>query len=449
MPYDLRPGSAANPPQDQGPSRVAIAGSGIAGLTAAMLLARDHDVTVYEIEDRLGGHTNTVEVDTSHGPLGIDTGFIVYNEPSYPHLTALFDHLKVETQPSDMSFAVSLHDGALEYSGSGLDGLFAQRRNLMRPAHWRLLADLVRFYRRAETLIDEPALTDMSLGDLMGYVGVSAHFAEAHILPMAAAIWSTPAHSILEFPARSFLRFFANHGLFRLANRIQWRTVTDGSRRYVEALTAATPARFVTGCGIRRAVRTPAGLDLHLTDGRAVQADHLVLACHADQALAMIETPSEAEAAALSAFRYEANRAVTHRDTAFLPRCRRAWSSWNYLSRGSDGGPKLALSYWMNRLQSLPCEENIIVTLNPAEDPEAMLAEAHYTHPIFDAAAVAAQKQLMALQGTDRLWFAGAHLGYGFHEDGVQSAMAVARGFGLSAPWERGAAPLPLARIAA
>lgn len=445
----MMPDDLSNRPEipPAAPRRIAVVGAGVSGLTAAYLLSRVHRVTLYEKDPRLGGHANTVGVDTADGVIGVDTGFIVYNETNYPQLKALFRHLDVPTQPSDMSFAVSLDDGALEYSGSGLDGLFAQRRNLMSPKHWRLVYDLVRFYRGSGAMLDDVAIAQMTLGQLLEQFGAGKSFARAHILPMAAAIWSTPTQAILDFPARSFLRFFANHGLFRLSKRIAWRTVTGGSRSYVDKLAAATDAVIRTGAAVT-ALRRDADTLWLSAQGQDPEAyDAVVLACHADQALRLLSDADGRERAALGAFRYERNEAVLHRDTGFMPKRRRAWSSWNYLSTGPLQAPKLALSYWMNRLQALPCQDNFFVTLNAAQEPAGTIGHYDYEHPIYDMAAVAAQRTLVDMQGRRGLYFAGAHLGYGFHEDGAQSAVAVARALGAPAPW--GDAAQPLDRIAA
>ena len=438
--------------------RIAVIGSGISGAGAAYLLAAHHDVVLFEADARLGGHSNTVDVPKlggqgDGGAIPVDTGFIVYNTVNYPHLTGLFDHLGVATERSDMSFAVSLDDGALEYTGSGFSGMFAQRRNLFRPGHWWMLVELLHFYRRAGALGGRDDLAEVSLGDLMTSLGYSKRFRNGHILPMAAAIWSTPFEEIMEFPAASFLSFFDNHGLFRLKRRPRWRTVAGGSREYVRRLNAAFAGRTRLATPVQAVERRPDGVLVKPLGLPAERFDHVVIATHADQALAMLAAPTEREAALLSAFRYEPNRAVLHRDPGFMPRRARCWASWNYLSYGpnvqGDSDGKLALTYWMNRLQNLDPADHIFVTLNPPREPAGMVADIEYTHPQYSRATLAAQRRLDEIQGIDRIWYCGAHMGHGFHEDGLKSAVDVAARFGIAPPWaagahaERPAAPCP------
>ncbi|MBB4211252.1 putative NAD/FAD-binding protein [Rhodothalassium salexigens DSM 2132] len=457
MPFDppspspVEPGP--KPPIGTGRCRLAVIGSGISGLAAAYLLSGEHDVTLFEADDRLGGHSNTVDIDLGGTPTPVDTGFIVFNPPNYPHLTALFDHLGVATHESDMSFAASMRDGAVEYSSNSL---FAQRRNLVRAQHWRMLADLVRFYRSATRLRQQWDLTELSLGGLLAKLGYSDSFIQDHMLPMAAAIWSTPLEGILDFPADSFIRFFDNHGLFKLVRRTQWRTVTGGSRAYVSRLSdriAARPgASLLTATPVETVVRHPAGVTVKAAGRPAAEFDAVIMATHADTALQLLDQPSRNERRLLGTFGYEPNRAVLHRDPAYMPVNRRAWASWNYLERGEGANRKLALTYWMNSLQGLDPRHDVFVTLNPADRPRDTVAEFTYDHPMYSAAALKAQGQFASLQGVDRVWFCGAHFGYGFHEDGLESAIAVATDFGIAAPWmaalpkERQLAPL--ARVA-
>jgi len=432
-------------------ARVAIIGSGISGLSAAWLLSRRYDVTVFEQADWIGGHSHTVDAIPAGGgdALAVDTGFIVYNARNYPNLVSLFDHLGVATQPTDMSFAVSLDGGRLEYGSDMPRGLFAQPANLLRPRFIIMLRDVARFYRTAPLALAalETAPSNLSLGDWLAQEGYSAPFAQDHLLPMAAAIWSAPARDMLAFPAVSLLRFFHNHGLLQMAARPQWRTVIGGSRAYVAKLTASFRQRIQTGRAVVAARRDPdpgAGVTLRLADGSETRFDQAVFACHADQALALLTDADAEERLHLGAFSYQENRAVLHSDLALMPRRRAAWASWNYLSeRDETDAAKLSVTYWMNRLQNLPNAHPMLVTLNPAREPDP--ASVHgafvYHHPMFDARAMAAQRALAALQGRRASWFCGSYFGFGFHEDGLVSGLAVAAALGVPAPW-RAAQPV-------
>jgi len=414
--------------------RIAVIGTGISGMSAAWLLSQQHDLTVYEQGGRLGGHSNTVEVSTPDGVTPVDTGFIVYNEKTYPNLTALFAYLDVPTHPSDMSFAVSLEEGELEYSGSSLNGLFAQRSNVFRPRFWSMLNDLWRFYREAPR--DLSSLDDLSSLEQYldaGYYGQV--FRNDHLLPMAAAIWSASPSLMLQFPAASFIRFHDNHGLLRLRNRPQWRTVVGGSRTYVDALMH----RLRDGIRLARRVtairRGPDGVEVRDCGGHADHFDDVVIATHADQALALLEEPSVEERSLLGAFRYSPNRAVLHSDPVLMPQRKAAWASWNYIgARGTTENP--TVTYWMNALQPLATARNLFVTLNPLVNPRQVMHEEYYDHPIFDAAAMSAQRRLWSLQGDRHTWFCGSYFGAGFHEDGLQSGLAVAETVGgVRRPW--------------
>jgi uncharacterized protein len=432
--------------------KIAVVGSGIAGLSAAWLLAKAHDVTLFEQDGRPGGHSNTVDAPAGPhdqaGAVAVDTGFIVYNVESYPNLIALFDHLGVPTARSNMSFAVSLDDGAYEYSGTGLLGIFGQPANLLRPGHWGMLWDVRRFFADARKLLaadpgDGPGAMP-SLGDYLAANGYGAAFIERHILPMAAAIWSAPPARTLAFPAAAFVRFFANHGLLQVRNRPEWRTVTGGSRAYVARLLEDFPGRVRTATPVTRVTRLTHGVTLTSGRGQTETFDACVLATHADQALALLSDADRREERLLGAFGYQDNRAVLHTDPKMMPRRRRVWSSWNY--RATGGARVFAsapcITYWMNRLQPLGAVQDLFVTLNPplnptpAIDPAHVIAAFDYAHPVFDAAAMTAQRELWSLQGLRRTWFCGSYFGSGFHEDALQAGLAVAEHIGgVRRPW--------------
>lgn len=430
-------------------ARIAVVGSGISGLGVAWLLARRYRVSLFERNSYHGGHTNTVPVPTREGTLPVDTGFIVYNERNYPHLTALFRHLRIATRPTDMSFAASIDGGQVEYAGSSLNTLFAQRRNLANPRFHRMLLDILRFNRAAGRLAAGSGDSAMSLGDFLLRGGYGSAFRDHYLLPMAAAIWSCPSRSMLEFPALSLARFFANHGLLDLSGRPRWRTVAGGGRRYVERLLEAIGPERHLDTAVRSLRRGERGVTLCLADGREAAFDGAVIATHADQALALLERPDPRERRLLGAFGYQDNRALLHTDPALMPRLRRVWSAWNYLGDTAGPAPAVSVTYWMNPLQSLPGATDYFVSLNPLREPDPgrLLREIHYRHPVFDGAALAAQSALGQIQGGGRVWFCGSYCGYGFHEDGLRSAVEVARGLGVEAPWNGTATAAAPARL--
>ena len=413
------------------PLDIAVVGSGISGLSAAWLLSQRHRVTLFEADRRIGGHSHTVDV----AGIPVDTGFIVYNEQTYPNLTAMLRHLNVASTPTEMSFAVSLQGGAHEYSGSGLRGAFAQKRNLLRPRFWTMLRDLLRFYREAPA--DLAGLGEESLETYLDRAGYSAAFREDHLYPMAAAIWSSPALGIRDYPAAAFIAFCQNHALLQTSKRPPWRTVQGGSRSYVQALREQFSGTVRSGIPVNQITREIGGVTLH-TEAGAERFDHVVIAAHADQALAMLGDPDDAERALLSKFAYAPNHAVLHSDPRLMPLRRRVWSAWNFL-QGGEAGSGPAVTYWMNRLQQLDTKMPLLVTLNPHTPPDPALVhwQGTYAHPLFDAAAIAAQRQLWSLQGSHNTWFCGAYFGAGFHEDGLQAGLAVAEqlGGGLR-PWQ-------------
>ncbi len=410
-----------------------MVGSGISGLSAAWLLARGgHEVALVEAEPRLGGHSHTVD---AHGT-PVDTGFIVYNERSYPNLTALFAHLEVPTKPAEMSFAVSLDKGRLEYGGNDLASLFAQKRNLASPRFWSMLRDLVRFYRSAPGAVND--LGDISLDDFLDREGYGKAFREDHLYPMAAAVWSTPAAQIGRYPAASFIRFCENHGLLQFTGRPIWRTVDGGSQVYVAALANTLKDRVHMGTPVWTINRVADGVRLVGKTDKTHAFDHVVIATHADTALALLDDPSDEERRLLGAFAYQPNRAILHSDETLMPRRRAVWSSWNYASALRESDPALSVTYWMNRLQGIGDETPLFLTLNPLREPRegSVIHSQTYEHPLFDTGAMAAQKGLWSLQGRRNTWFCGAYFGAGFHEDGLQAGLAVAEQLGgVRRPW--------------
>lgn len=417
--------------------KIAVIGSGIAGLSAAWALSRRHQVSLYEQDDYLGGHANTVDIEDKSGVIPVDTGFIVFNPPNYPCLSRLFQHLAVETVETDMSFGVSIRGGELEYAGSDLNGLFAQRRNLFRPRFWKMLQDIRRFYGSAKRYLS--SVGERSIGELLDQENYSEAFIDDHLIPMAAAIWSASNQEIKAYPAADFIRFFANHDLLDLGHRPRWHTVKGGSREYVRRLVADTNFHAIKHAKVHQL--SFVGEQITVTDvsGHEAQYDEVVIATHADQALKLLAQPDSLEREILGVFRYSENIAVLHEDTQLMPKRKSAWSSWNYLQRDTGGSTDqpLCVSYWMNKLQALETQRNVFVTLNPYTDPAADLTHGrfNYTHPIFDQQTSLAQARSIALQGRKHVWYCGAYLGHGFHEDGIQAGLWVAEQLGCETPW--------------
>ncbi|MBA5638255.1 FAD-dependent oxidoreductase [Duganella sp. LX20W] len=422
-----------NPPR----KRIAVIGAGISGLASAYFLNRQHDVVLFEAAAYLGGHTNTVDVTLEGRTHGVDTGFLVYNERTYPNLVALFNELGVDSIGSDMSFAVSMDGGALEWAGTSLDTVFAQRANAASPSFLRMLWDILHFNRNAQRFLQRSNQTALTLGQLLEQEGYGARFRDAYLLPMAAAIWSSSPRDILRFPAATFLRFCLNHALLQVNDRPQWRTVAGGARNYVRKIVATLPdVRLKTPVS---SVRRDGGRVQVLShNASADEFDAVVFATHAPTTLAMLRDASETERAILAGVRYQPNTAYLHTDASLMPRRRKVWSAWNYMAGAqADGERPVCVSYWLNQLQALPFETPVIVTLNPhvlpAEDKQ--LASFQYAHPVMDLATVRAQQQLSQIQGNGGAWFAGAWTGYGFHEDGLKSALRIAAAFGAAPGW--------------
>lgn len=418
--------------------KIAIVGSGIAGLGAAWALNQHHEISVFEAESHIGGHAHTAFVQDQGREIAVDTGFIVYNETTYPKLTRLFRELQVPTQESEMSFSVSLGEGATEYSGSW-GGLMAQPSNFLRPRFWRMLKDLTRFYREAPKLLEDRDDYGLTLGRYLEAGGYSEALIYDHLLPMGAAIWSTSVDDMLSFPARSFVQFCRNHGLLLYTNRPQWRTVAGGSREYVARLSRDFRDRVHLNEAVVACRRTPAGVFVRTEMGREERFDQLVLACHSNQALRILGSEaSRLESEILGGLGYEDNHAVLHRDPSLMPRRKAAWASWNYLGCDAEArSRKVSVTYWMNRLQNLETESPVFVSLNPHRRPDKdkVIASYTYAHPQFDWAALEAQRRLCEIQGWRGTWFCGAYCGYGFHEDGLEAGLAVAAELGAPVPW--------------
>jgi uncharacterized protein len=405
--------------------RIAIIGAGVSGLVCAHALHRDHDIAVFEAHERPGGHANTVHVETDRSAYDIDTGFIVFNDRNYPRFERLLEELGVATQPSEMSFGVS--DGEnFEYSGASPNGLFAVRRHALTPSFHRMVADLARFNRDARKLLASD--DDPSLRQWLEQQGYSQAFVERLIVPQASAVWSADPAQTWSFPARFLLEFFANHGMLEFARRPRWRTVSGGSRNYVEALIAPWRGRLRLATPVTRVARHPDRVEVTACGSEPERFDAVVLATHSDEALALLSDPSELERELLGAIPYQCNEAVLHTDRSLLPRRRRAWASWNYHLIGSDA-ERATVTYHMNRLQSLRADCEFCVTLNRKEaiDPEQMIATFQYAHPVYTPAGVAAQARHGEISGQRRTHYCGAYWGWGFHEDGVASALRVAR----------------------
>ena len=422
MPFDARPV----------PQRIAIVGGGISGLSAALALKDHARVTLYEAEGRLGGHARTV-VAGRRGDQPVDTGFIVFNHATYPHLGRLFRELEVPLEQSDMSFGASIEGGRIEYALSSARALFAQPLNALSPVFLGMVRDIVRFNRRAEETVAE----GQTVADLVVALGLGDGFRRYYLQPFCGAIWSTPDAEVETFPATLIVRFFRNHGLLGLTGQHQWWTVRGGSRTYVDRLARRLEAGGVVirpGAPVRSVRRDGTGVEIAMDGPAPERFDQVVLACHSDQALRLLARPSEAERRLLGAIRYRVNRAVLHADPGQMPRRRACWASWVYRS-GEGAGGDIGVTYWMNRLQNLPDDDPLFVTLNPTAPIPAdrIYDETEFQHPVFDLGALQAQEGIAAIQGENRTWYAGAWLRNGFHEDGIASAMRVSRAMGLPA----------------
>ena len=418
--------------------KIAVIGAGVAGLGAAWLLSRKHEVVVYEREDRFGGHSCTVDAPVPGGTRAVDVGFIVFNERNYPNLVALFDHLGVPTENSDMSFAVSLDEGRFEY-GSSFTGYLGQRRNVVRPSFLRMTHDILRFNRLAPQLLDKSEDLDFTIGNFIDDAGLSDAFRDRYLVPMASCIWSTPLGRMLDYPAQSFVRFFNNHGLLTIGPQLQWRTVSGGSRSYVERIATPLRARARLATPARAIRRDAQGVQVRDGSGHWDRFDKIVMACHADQALALLEDADGPERDLLGRFGYSSNEVWLHGDLSLMPKRRSVWSSWNYVADRRSEVANVSVTYWMNRLQNLPDETPLFVSVNPgrAPSPATAYARFNFEHPMYDAAAIRAQRGLHAIQGVRDTYFCGSYCGYGFHEDALSAGLDVAEQLEVQRPCPR------------
>lgn len=412
--------------------RIAIIGAGISGLASAWLLHDEHEITVFESEGRLGGHSNTIEVDEDGRKVPVDTGFIVFNYQNYPNFTKLLERLGVESQPSSMGFSVRDERSGIEYAARSLNAIFAQRRNLFRPRFHQMLRDILRFYREASDRLRRGE-AEGTLGEFLEREGYSAAFAELHLVPMGAALWSAGAARVRDIPTRLFVEFFDRHGMLTRGARPQWRTIKGGSREYVQALSRPFLDRVRLGAPVRWVRRDAQGVTVQTDDGGPERFDHVILACHSDQALRMLADATPREREILGAIPFQANRTVLHTDSSLLPRVRRTWSSWNVALEDASE-ERVAVTYYMNHLQGLGTRNDYCVTLNREDriDPDRRLADMIYDHPVFTVEGVDRRRARAEIDGVDRTHFAGAWWGNGFHEDGVESALAVCARFGKS-----------------
>lgn len=446
---DIQKTSTQKQPTNTQPKKVAVIGSGISGVSAAWFLSQEHQVTLFEKNPKVGGHTNTIELEIEGKTQPVDTGFIVFNTPNYPLLTAMFEHLQVKTQDTEMSFSVSVNKGDLEYSGNNLNTMFAQRSNLFSVDHWKMIREILRFNKQAKSDLDSRNFAGMDLGQYLKLYGFSDRMRDYYLLPMAAAIWSCPVEQMMKFPINSFLRFFENHGLLNIEDRPQWESVVNGSHEYLKAILALQAFDVKVNQAISQVHKTDLGLVITSVDGKKHVFDEVVFASHGDETYGMLSDDLKNDFAPLQHFKYQENIAYLHSDIALMPKRKRAWAAWNYLrdidnrttgKNSSDtSSNSVAVTYWMNLLQNINCKTPLLVTLNPTTLPKDELTHQKivYEHPVFDTAAMAAQSQMKDLQGKNNLWFCGSYLGYGFHEDGLKSSANLAELWNIALPWQK------------
>lgn len=419
-----------------GGQKIAVVGGGVAGIVAAYLLQQHHQVTLFEQNDYLGGHTHTIEItDGPDAGTAVDTGFIVLNDATYPLLQKFLAHLDVETRVSEMSFGFQCRKTGLVYAGTDLNGLFAQRRNLVNPKFLGFILEIARFCRQALQDLEQNAIPQVSLGEYLQSGGFSPYMVDNYLVPMAAAIWSTPALRVVDFPAEPFLYFFRNHGLLSMRNRPLWRTVVGGSYSYVKAFSKIFQGQLHLSAPVRSIQRDDHQVVINLANGSTCKCDRVVIACHADQAIRLLESPTDLEQRLLSPWRYQKNHTVLHTDSAVLPQLKQAWASWNFTREtGGDAEHPVYVTYYMNRLQGLAVDRDYCVTLNRREpfQAEQVIAAMDYHHPLYTDESMATQEELPQLNGQNRTYFCGSYFGYGFHEDAVRAGNEVGKAFGVS-----------------
>ncbi len=413
--------------------KIAIIGSGISGLGAAYLLNPVHDITVFEKNDYIGGHSRTRTVRIADQQIPVDTGFIVFNDQNYPNLCALFELLDVPIENSDMSFGVSINQGDLEYSSNNM---LAQKRNLFRPKYWRMLKDVIHFNKHAESYLNRS--NEVTLEQCLKELKLSEWFKQYYLLAMGAAIWSCPVETMLKFPAKTFIRFFKNHGLLTINQHPQWKTVSGGSHEYIKRLTKPFSEKIKLNCGVTNVYLDENKIKVVNEQNASENFDHVIFACHADEALQMIQNTPKEIFSVLNHFQYQKNKIILHSDTSFMPKNLKCWSSWIYLNETNNSNNNdVSLSYWMNNLQNIDKKHSIIITLNPGRQPDTNLIheEHEFSHPIFTSDAINAQEDINSIQGQNNLWFCGAYQRYGFHEDGLLSAVNLVKKMGVKIPW--------------
>jgi len=417
--------------------KIAIIGSGISGLSAAWLLSIDHDVTVYEKNNYAGGHANTTLVSVPEGDVFVDTGFIVFNKKNYTNLTELFKILNVSINDTIMSFSLSVDNGHYEYSGSGALGYFGQFSNIINLSHWYLLYEVNRFFSNAENNINKYD-KNITLGDFLQNEKYSQIFIKKHILPMGAAIWSSNPDEMLSYPAYNFIKFYANHGMLNFKNRPSWNTVVNGSKNYISKIISNSNFDLKLNTAIKKIKKNIKNIELTDINNNRIYFDHVILASHANQSLDLLTEMTKDEKKILSAFRYQKNIAVLHKDKNQMPKRKKLWSSWNYIQKNFRNHEELSVTYWLNNLQKLDTAQELFITLNPVNEipPNLIINQYIYEHPIFDNKAIQSQKLISRIQGKDNIWYCGSYLGYGFHEDGIKSGLNIAEQIGTrKRPW--------------
>jgi predicted NAD/FAD-binding protein len=419
------------------PKKIAVIGSGISGLTCAYFLSDHYDIKLYEKNDYLGGHSNTAKINYNGRDISVDTGFIVFNFATYPNLVKFFELLQVDIKKSNMSFAAKIDDSKLEYAGTSLASLFAQKKNLFNPCFWQMIFDILRFNKKALELLKKDCLPNYTLKNFLEDLRVKKYFQQYYLLPMASAIWSSPLDKIIDYPAQSFVNFFKNHGLLSVTNQPQWYTVEGGSCKYVEKISKKISKHYSLNDQVKKIYKNEQGKLVVVSEKSQEEFDKIVIATHSDQALKMLTNPTEIQQKILKNIKYQKNLAILHKDQSVMPKAKKAWASWVYSCKNNQSD-QLAVSYWMNNLQGIDEQYPLFVTLNPNQEisKDDIFASYEYEHPIFDSEAILAQNKISQMQGQDQIYFCGAYQAFGFHEDGINSALKVLNQLQIKAPWQ-------------